>query len=313
MAYPGSPPKGPAPFENPLTPADFDRLERLATSFRPSWELDEAPFTGAGTLSAGDIRALQGGGTHVDVRAALATAQASHAPAKPAAALDEPANKVIVDPSLVAPPMSARPDRPNPASSAGPWAASTAMPPLATAGPARASNRPPAPTGPAGTVPSTQRITARPPRPAFATEPSLSIGTKKSKMGLVLGAAGAAVVLVGGVMWLASGGSDKPVAAPVPTETTAEKVLPSIPPPPPETVAANAAPPASAAARPVAMSPVPVIAATALPQAPAASPPPARAAMATPAPHPAASPAPAPKPATASRPKGPTIVRDVPF
>src|SRR5271166_642101 len=98
MAYPGSPPKGPVPFEKaPLTPDDF---ERLATAFRPSWELDEAPFTGAGTLSAGDVRALQGGGTHADVRAhafsALTTAQsahANHAPAK-AAAAEEQVNKV---------------------------------------------------------------------------------------------------------------------------------------------------------------------------------------------------------------------------
>ncbi|MGH7435721.1 MAG: hypothetical protein ACRENE_08600 [Polyangiaceae bacterium] len=91
-----------------LTPDD---LERLATAFRPSWELDEAPFTGAGSLSPADIRALGGGGTHVDVRsAAFSPAHTSHAPAKPVIA-EEPANKVIVDPGLVAP-ASVRPPPP---------------------------------------------------------------------------------------------------------------------------------------------------------------------------------------------------------
>jgi hypothetical protein len=315
MAYPGSPPKGPAPFEKaPLSPDD---LERLATAFRPSWELDDAPFTGAGTLSAGDIRALQGGGTNAEVRATAFTAHASHAPAKPSPMTDDGA-KVILDPGLTPPPPSARhvSERPPPLSSAGPWAASTAMPPLAA--PGRISNRPPAPDASHGPIPSTQRITSRPGprsgRALLSTEPSFA-SIKKSRTGLWLGGAAAAVVLVGGVMWLASGGPDKPVAAPAPTVTATpnDKAEPSIPPPPPDTVAANGATaPEPVAVRPSA-APPPVIAATALPQVPA---PAYHAAMPAPAPHPAASPpppSPAPKPATASRPKGPTIVRDVPF
>jgi len=55
----------------PLPPGDFERLERLATAFRASWELDDAPFTGAGSLSPADVRALQGGGTHAEVRATV--------------------------------------------------------------------------------------------------------------------------------------------------------------------------------------------------------------------------------------------------
>src|SRR5271166_5224074 len=256
MAYPGSPPKGPAPFEKaPPTPDD---LERLATAFRPSWELDDAPFTGAGVLSAGDIRALQGGGTHADIRAAtLNASHASHSPAKPSLALDEPATKVIVDPALVTPLASARPaaERLNAVSSAGPWAASTAMPPIA-------QSRPPAPD--TNGTPSTQRITSRPgPRPAFPTDPSIgSSGSKKT--GLWVGAAGAAVALIGGVMWLASGSPDKPVPAPSITVTAAERAQPSIPPPPAEPLATNATPPPGLRPMPA----PPVIAATALPSAP---------------------------------------------
>ena len=38
----------------------LEDLERLATTFRPSWELDEAPFAGPATFSAADVRSLQG-------------------------------------------------------------------------------------------------------------------------------------------------------------------------------------------------------------------------------------------------------------
>jgi len=94
MAYPGNPTKGPG-FENvPPTPDDF---ERLAAAFRPSWELDNAPFTGAGTLSAGDIRALQAAGPAVDLRAASTQlSNGAHVPPK-ATATPEPVASVIID------------------------------------------------------------------------------------------------------------------------------------------------------------------------------------------------------------------------
>jgi hypothetical protein len=38
----------------------LEDLERLATTFRPSWELDEAPFAGPATFSAAEVRSLQG-------------------------------------------------------------------------------------------------------------------------------------------------------------------------------------------------------------------------------------------------------------
>lgn len=331
MAYPGSPPKGSGLLESaPLTPDDF---ERLATAFRPSWELDEAPFSGAGSLSPSDIRALQGGGTHADVRAtALTAAHATHAPAKPVVGAEEPASKVIVAPDSVRPPPPAA-ERPVVLQSPGPWAAASAaavapapgsMRPVA---PAMGSVRPPAPGPLAAPVPSVAaRSPSMPPlRPSLGTDPGLS-DLKKPNTKLYA-ALGGAVVVIGAIIWLASGSSDKDKPAPIPAvaETVAEKPHPSIPPPPPEdtvaaAAAAPAAPPAAVApSRPVmtqpqsAAAPPPVVAATALPQAPAvvaqrAAPPPA------PAPHPAAAPPPpAPKPATASRGKGPTIVRDVPF
>lgn len=301
MAYPGNPPKGPAGFEKaPLTPDDF---ERLATAFRPSWELDDAPFTGAGTLSTADIRALQGGGTHADVRATAqqAVANVSHAPPKPVITVDDPTTKVIIDPAVVAPPVAAPvPERPKVIASAGPWTAAAA----------------PAPGVQAPTSnPSTRVITVRPPRPRVETEPTFA--PPGAKKGVWIGVGAAAIAVIGGVVWLSSSGSsDKSAAAPPPAETVHEKAQPSIPPPPPEQVAVAPRPQATPA--PAAPTP-PVVAATSLPQVPA-SPPAAQpashavAAAPPPAPHPVASPPPAPpKPATASRPKGPTIVRDLPF
>src|SRR3954454_11422276 len=101
MAYPGDPAgpvaKGDGSFAGGrLTPDDFDQL---ASAFRPSWEFDDAPFTGPGSLSPTDVRALQGGGgTSADIRAAVqavatpaATAIANGAHAIPkAATVQEP-------------------------------------------------------------------------------------------------------------------------------------------------------------------------------------------------------------------------------
>src|SRR5260370_25874312 len=98
MAYRGDPSSraGKARMASPtaaLRPEDF---EQLAAAFRPSWELDEAPFTGPGALSPGDLRALQGGGTHADVRATAQLTNGSHAPPK-ATVSHEPENSVVID------------------------------------------------------------------------------------------------------------------------------------------------------------------------------------------------------------------------
>jgi hypothetical protein len=46
------------PFAAPELSAED--LERLATTFHPSWELDEAPFGGPAAFSAAEVRTLQG-------------------------------------------------------------------------------------------------------------------------------------------------------------------------------------------------------------------------------------------------------------
>src|SRR5271166_4030523 len=79
MAHPADAvPKAPVAFTHArLSP---DEADRLASMFRPSWELDDAPFTGAGTMSDADMRALQGsGGVMAEVRATALQAPA-HAP-----------------------------------------------------------------------------------------------------------------------------------------------------------------------------------------------------------------------------------------
>jgi hypothetical protein len=110
MAYPGEPSgpaaKGSGTFAGGrLSADDFDQL---AAAFRPSWEFDEAPFVGAGTMSPADLQALQGsGGTHADVRAVARAAAApvvngTHAPSKAPAPSHEPEDSVIIDRSLTA-------------------------------------------------------------------------------------------------------------------------------------------------------------------------------------------------------------------
>ncbi len=115
MAHPAdSGSKGPTAFAGGrLSPED---AERFASMFRPSWELDEAPFTGPGTLSTGDMRALAGGGVHADVRATAGNMahapNGTHAPAAPQQS-SEPENSVVIDRSItaqdLAPPAPPRP------------------------------------------------------------------------------------------------------------------------------------------------------------------------------------------------------------
>jgi len=47
-----------------------DDLERFASTFRPMWELDDAPFAPtAATLSASEVRELSAGGVNGDQKA----------------------------------------------------------------------------------------------------------------------------------------------------------------------------------------------------------------------------------------------------
>jgi hypothetical protein len=78
MAYPGdpsSPDIGASTMMGGHGASDLaaDDLERVAASFRPSWELDDAPFTGPATFSAAEVHALQNGEARQQVRKTLAS------------------------------------------------------------------------------------------------------------------------------------------------------------------------------------------------------------------------------------------------
>jgi hypothetical protein len=296
MAFPVEVAKGPTRLKG--MPRTADDFERLATAFRPAWELDDGPFTGPGTLSASDVQALHGGGPNAELRAAKAQAlNGDHAAPKPVAST-APVASIIVEPALA----PATPEAPPPPSLAETLAAMAMSRPA----PAPAAWAPP-PSHPWQPLPASRAPTPTPTLPP-ARGRTLSIDgessasfARPSKKPLWIGAGLMVVVLAAGVRVI-SGGHDKPAPA---LEATAKPVenarVYAIPPPPPET--------ATAAVAPV---PAPVVSATvaALPAAPpVAAPPPV--AHVVPATQPAARPVYAPaRPAPR---KAPSIVRDVPF
>lgn len=331
MAHPADPAhKGASPFAGArLAP---EELERLAATFRPSWELDDAPFTGPGSLSPSEIQVLQGGGTHADV---LATAHAAatngaHAPAAPAPvaanAAHEPENSVIIDRSITADQIAPPPPKLAPPVAVAPPPPAVVAPPAGPTGtvvlpPDQAPRIPQRPAAPAAAPasrrpPPPQRRTAPSGAPARARAASVDVEEpvfpKKSNKGLFIGlGAVAALLVVGGVYMAVSGSSADKAAAPVPTsaETKANDKTAAIPPPPPETTtAAPAAPPATTTAQ------EPPATATATPASPAPpEPAPVPRPRAPAAAHAAASPPPRSGPAPRAKKSGQTIVRDVPF
>lgn len=336
MTSPADPASKPSGFTaGRLTPEQADQLAAL---FRPSWELDDAPFTGPGSLTGSELRALGGGGVMADVRA-----HAGFAPAAPAAhetngthaapvaapvpVAQEPS--VVLDPGLT------------PAPPAAPHvAARTIMGMQAPVAPAPVSQAPAAPAfvAPAADAPRipAARPSHRPEVPAFVIGPptpraiptpfgqdtgSIEYPAKK-KTGLFVGLGIAAVLVVGIGVWAMSSGGEKPTTTVPTAEATTTDKLSAVPPPPPPTQTAAATttvaatpppPPPATTAAPIPTTP---------PPAAAAPPPPAAVAAARP-PTPAAAPRPAgggggggggaaapPKPGKKG---GQTIVRDVPF
>jgi hypothetical protein len=326
MAHPADiAPKAPAAFASGrLSP---EEAERLASTFRPSWELDDAPFTGPGTLSETDLRALQGGGTHSDVRGVAQSgghggnahaSNGAHAPPAPTQS-HEPENSVIIDRSITA-------DVPKAAAAKPATMTMVGMPSPLQQAPQAAPQPAPQPAPAPLQRPPTPM---RPMAPAFNVSPPsvkprakpVSIDLeeaypKKSKTGLWVGLGLGGVAVMGLVVWMAtSSGSTEKAAQPAPTATKApDDKLSAVPPPPPPTTAAAPAttetpPPATAAAAPpptATAAPIPTTPVTALPQAA-----PTRAPVFQPRPSYGGS-APAARPA--GKPKGgQTIVRDVPF
>lgn len=332
MAHPADPAaKAAATFANGrLTPEEADRL---AAMFRPSWEFDEAPFTGAGSLSPSEIQALQGGGVRADVRAVAAAAAPPPAPATngthAATPGHEPENSVVIDRSITAADLAQTGGQPGgapkivaktimgglqaPMAPPAPEVAAPPTPPL-TPAPKPVSQRPAAPDFRVG--PPVARSPASVRQAIQIDEPVAY--PRKSRKGLFIGVGVAAALLVGVGIYTTTSGGEKPVPAAATTapEKPAEDKLAAVPPPPAVTTTTEPTTPAppppaqntAAVAPTTAPAQPPSAPVTALPVAPAPPPPP-------PQPHYAAAPTPPRQAPAAPRPKrgGQTIVRDVPF
>ena len=291
-----------------------DEADRLAASFKPSWEFDEAPFTQASALPHAALEALEGGGVNSEVRGNLhhPDSERSHTvpPHVPPQRVEthEPENSVIIDRSITAGEMEARGQSYGNGNGNGhapvPVSSPFAAPQMLAA--AAAANRVVAPVA----------------RSRMNADESLELpaSLKKSNKGLFvgLGLAALAAVLVFAVRAMTSSASDEPpttaatatAAAPVDTSHSAFPPIPPVPPPP----VATAAAPASA---PVASPPsTPAIAQTppASPPSPAYAGPPSAQQAPQPLPHAAPTHHAAPRPAPAPKAQtGGGIVRDNPF
>jgi hypothetical protein len=330
MSYPSDPPN-PAGSNAPtsatarLSPEDF---EQLAATFRPSWELDDAPFTAAGARAESGRQTPRSEGTQADVRGAVHALNGTHAPA-PATVLNEaPESSVIIDRSIAADGAPAAPVRTGELQERFAAIAGPATRPLHTSPilkPARAVSGSPSrslspPLGMRSTASTGAGAAAH--RARASTDGGELRVAKRSRLFLWLFLGATAIGLSVGV-WVASRASDRS-GAPAPSVASEPSAEPNrIPRPPAETIA----PPPVAQAAPVQ---APVLAATqvpatatpaavppvAAPTAPYTPPPPTPRAMAAPAPR---SPAwnaavtPAPRATPRAKPAATTIVRDVPF
>jgi hypothetical protein len=341
---------GAASSSKALSPDDF---ERLASIFRPSWKLDEAPITAGATFSQDEVRSLQGGAPQQLPRVGALTLNGVH----PAAALSldqAPITALARTPAAPTIPADAVP--------AAPPRPSSSSPPVSEAGGEQAPSAPDAlppaqrptvpsftgealqsvPPGQTPAVPSWIEEGSRSPFSPPAIIPAEPWGSSRSSsaarteirrrgspsrkpMWLGLGFAGI-VAGLGLWLWNAAGAH----TAPPPVPPSIAKVIPEPTPPVPPAAQVSAAP----IAQPVAPSP----------QSPPAEPPPTKLAPApaapviepapqqvaqpatpsapkpTPAPKPAPEPvappvaaAPAPKPFAKAKPATQTIVHDVPF
>ena len=309
MAYPGDA-SSPGPIEAGIFGASelsTDELERLATMFRPSWELDDAPLLAGARFAAGEVRALAGEGS-VDVRAAVQSTQAAQA-ANGVHSLPLAGAMRGTDTGAIPVPGSVRP----PPNGAVPSVLGT---------PSRAQAAAPARLE----APVQADIAVS---PLGLTEvPFLRRSTKP--LWIALGAL--ALALVGIAVWAASPGADavqvlpSPTAHAEPDEPPAAAAIASSRPDlpaatpgpvelPPRVVPPIAAVPPPASSPRVASAP----AATAQPPPPArvvtttvpATPPAPRNAILAPPARPSY--VAAPRPAPRAKPASPTIVRDVPF
>ncbi|HEY4012650.1 MAG TPA: hypothetical protein VGM06_04900 [Polyangiaceae bacterium] len=319
MAYPNDPPNHRAASPAALAGSrlTLEDAEKLAATFRPSWELDDAPFAGAAAFSDAELHALRGGGgTQADMRGAVQALNGTHAPAPATVLENEPTTSVILGGGIDAeePPTVIQRPLADPAVAAKAMSAPAASPVIASAR-----------TAPGVSAPTRRSVDATSGARVSASSEADRL-PKRSRLGVWLGLGAAALGIAIGI-WHAAGAGDKRDAAapPVdnPTATTASPIPP--PPPPAETMQAAApTPPVQATAT---LPPPPPPAAVTAAEPPPRVAPPTPVAAAPPTPAPAPRPAAtahqtaswgggaAPAPKAPARPKSPgtTIVRDVPF
>jgi hypothetical protein len=307
MSYPGEPSDSSGKDLSAFASTELtaDDFERLATSFRPSWQLDEAPFAGPSSMTPSEIRTLQANEARAEVKALVQqSTNGSHPPPKPTVSA-EPNESVIVEGGL--PPAHAARPMPVPVSVSVPTPAHS---------PAARRVAPAIPKG-------------RPRLASLELDGVVPSFARKSRTGLWVGL-GALALVGGGIgIWLATNAnqpysaappSSPPVTEPSPAASAAPVVpelptAPAPPPAPPPPAASMAAAPASAplpmASPPITMRPA------VLPTVTNTSPPAPTSTMrpSTPPPTAAKPPQPQPAPRATVRPKptGTTIVRDVPF
>jgi hypothetical protein len=276
-----------------ISPED---AERFAASFRPSWELDDAPFAAGGGLAQEDLLSL--------------SADAN----------------TVVDLPKVEEPFTAAP-------SANAAVAAPAPPPAqAGAGtlvmkPAPAPAVPkPAPSAPTPGYNGGAPLYIKPgrgPSPSVSTRDDLEFPVRRSNkavfvvIGAVVAVAAVAIGIKIGMSDDDAKGSGAGAAQTQPTSAPPAREEPTRAIPAPTTAdtattaaATKPAPPVKDTATTQAAKPEPPH-----PPAPTAAPPPPRpvAAAPQPAPRPAAAPQPAPQPKTPTKPAGGGIVRDNPF
>ncbi len=264
MAYPANQSSHEASNQNAFVVGELslEDLERLATSFRPSWELDEAPFAGPASFSPSEIRSLQGSEAHAEVRATVHAAKSES----------------------FAPPRSFAPQNPA-ASIVGPWGIHASVGPSLAAAAARAAARPVAPVA----LDFSESLfvrSKRPPLIALGLIAAIAVG-----VGVWATSSGATKAPTD------SATTSPPVVATPPAEATTEATAAASPPPPP----AEVVPPAVAPPPPV-VAPPPIVMAPPVAAAPArvvATPPASRPYAASPAARPAG-PKPAARPKAAN-------------
>jgi hypothetical protein len=281
-----------------ITPED---AERFAAAFRPSWELDDAPFEMRSQLASEDLISLSG-----DVNTIVDLPRVEE-PFRPAVSgAPEPPKPVAAAPVMQAPQQP-------------PLTSTLAMKPSPAQKPAVAG-APAAPAGYDGVAP----LYLKPSKTsqASSTRDDIEVPIRRSNKGLVFALVGVvALAAIGvGVKMAVSSEDDQPKASPAstireestraippPAETTAAAATGATPTPPATT--AIPAPPATTAAANAAL---PAHATAAAHTATPPAQPVRTAAAAQPAPRPAPPPAPA-QPKTPPKPAGGGIVRDNPF